>query len=134
MFLLIPPWVYIFIRKSRFQRFLKEKFFYNFRAKKFQSPRGSTFQAEKSFFRGFSQIFSDRFKVWNICALLQCTFWTCHRVAAFARSPTAESMESYADRNSSADSGDIPPAAVSTLMTVSSRSPASDTLYIMSYT
>ena len=37
-------------------------------------------------------------------------------------------MESYADRNSSADSGDIPPAADSTLMTVSSRSPASDTL------
>ena len=57
-----------------------------------------------------------------------------HRVAAFPRSPTAESMESYADRNSSADSGDIPPAAVSTRITVSSRSPASDTLYIMSYT
>ena len=32
-----------------------------------------------------------------------------HRVAAFARSPTAESMEPYADRSSSADSGDRTP-------------------------
>nr|DAI07246.1 MAG TPA: hypothetical protein [Bacteriophage sp.] len=51
---------------------MKEKFFYNFRAKNFQSPQGSTFQAGKSVFRGFSLIFSDRFKVWNICTLLRC--------------------------------------------------------------
>jgi hypothetical protein len=57
-----------------------------------------------------------------------------HRVAAFARSPTAESIESYADRNSSADFGDRPPAAVSTRITISNRSPASDTLSMMSYT
>nr|DAZ66811.1 MAG TPA: hypothetical protein [Caudoviricetes sp.] len=30
---------------------------------KISIPRGSTFQAEKSVFRVFSQIFSDRFKV-----------------------------------------------------------------------
>ena len=61
-----PPGLRIFNQKSHFQRFLKEKIFYNFRAKNFQSPRGSKCQAGNSVFRGFSLIFSDRLKAWNI--------------------------------------------------------------------
>lgn len=129
----------------------------------FWYPRRSAFSTENLVFRGFwKKIFSSKYNAkifnppWVALFKLKNPFseffhWffyadsrhetlvsSCgasgHRVAAFARSPIAERIASYADRSSSADSGDRPPLADSTFKTISNRFPASDTLSIMSYT